>query len=71
VNFYFISFLLKSQSQPARSFAGFETPTEVANQASFEEFQQVFALPLSPMKEAMDALFPCMQCKKGAAATVA
>ena len=70
--FYFISFLLKKQSQPARSFAGFETSTEVPNQASFEEFKQAFALLLSPMKEeAMDVLSPCMRCKKGAAVPVA
>ena len=45
---------------------GFEIPTEVPNQASFEEFQQAFALPLSPMKrEAIDALFPIRRRRKG------
>ena len=45
---------------------GFETATEVPNQVSFEEFQQAFALSLSPMKsEAMDALFPIRRRRKG------
>jgi hypothetical protein len=47
---------------------GLETPTEVPDAASFEEFQQAFALPLSPMtREAMDALFPIRRGMKGAA----
>jgi hypothetical protein len=47
---------------------GLETPTEVPDDASFEEFQQAFALPLSPMtREVMDALFPIRRSMQGAA----
>jgi hypothetical protein len=49
---------------------GLETPTEVPDQASFEEFQQAFTLPLSPMtRKAMDALFPARRRLKLAAVT--
>jgi hypothetical protein len=49
---------------------GLETPTEVPDQASFEEFQQAFTLALSPMtREAMDALFPARRRLKLAAVT--
>ena len=47
---------------------GLETPTEVPDEASFEEFQQAFALLISPMtRKAMDALFPIRRGMKGAA----
>jgi hypothetical protein len=37
-----------------------EVPTELPDEASFEEFQTVFALPLSAStREAMQVLFPC------------
>jgi hypothetical protein len=36
-----------------------EVPTELPNEASFEEFQTAFALPLSAStREAMQVLFP-------------
>ncbi|CAD6340188.1 unnamed protein product [Miscanthus lutarioriparius] len=38
---------------------GFEMETQVPDEASFDEFQEVFALPLTPSKrEAMEILFP-------------
>ena len=47
---------------------GLETPTKVPDAASFEEFQQAFALPLSPMtREAMDWLVLIRRGMKGAA----
>jgi hypothetical protein len=37
-----------------------EVPTELPDEASFEEFQTAFALPLSAStREAMHVLFPC------------
>lgn len=37
---------------------GFETTTEVSDEASFEEFQSALTIPLTPSKqEAMHALF--------------
>jgi hypothetical protein len=47
---------------------GLETLIEVPDEASFEEFQQAFALSLLPMmRETMDALFPIRRGYKGAA----
>ena len=37
---------------------GFEVETKLPDEASFEEFQKMFAPPLSPSKEAMHVLFP-------------